>query len=112
MAEPISFAERYAKGETPWETGWPSTELLRALDAGELKGKTVLEIGCGTGLNAIEFAKRGFEVTAVDSVDQPIQVARERARQAKVKVDFRVADVFKDDLGGPYDVLFDRGVYH
>ena len=112
MTERFDFSERYAKGETPWDSGRPSSELLRALDSGKLKGKTALEIGCGSGLNAIELARRGFQVTAVDLVEQPVQVARARAREAKLKMDFRVADVLKDDLGGPYDVLFDRGVYH
>src|SRR5439155_25080922 len=72
----------------------------------------VLEIGCGTGTNAIELAKRRFEVVAVDFVAQAIETAREKARKAKVKVVFRVADVLNDDLGGPYHILFDRGVYH
>ena len=112
MSESFDFAARYAKGETPWDSGKPSAELVAMLDAGKFKGKTVLEIGCGTGLNALELARRGFQVTAVDLVEQAVAVARERAREAKVAVDFRVADVLKDDLGGPYDVLFDRGVYH
>ena len=112
MSERFDFTERYAKGDTPWDSGRPSTELLGALDGGKLKGKTALEIGCGTGLNAIELATRGFRVTAVDPVEQPLKIARGRARDAKVTVDFRVADFLKDDLGGPYDVLFDRGVYH
>ena len=112
MSEEISFAERYARGEIPWDCGQASEELIRVLDAGALTGKTVLEIGCGTGTNAIELARRGFEVTAVDYVEQPVQAARAKARAEKVKMDFRVADVLKDDVGGPYDILFDRGVYH
>lgn len=112
MPEHTNFAERYAQGETPWDSGQPSEELLRILNAGKLTGRTVLEIGCGTGTNAIELARRGFQVTAVDIVDQAIQAARKKARKAKPTVDFRVADVLQDDLGGPYDILFDRGVYH
>ena len=112
MAENTDFVDRYARGETPWDSGRPSEELLRQLDAGKLTGKTVLEIGCGTGTNAIELARRGFQVTATDIVDQAIQFARDKAHQAKVKVDFRVANVLQDNLGGPYDILFDRGVYH
>lgn len=112
MPERTNFTERYARGETPWDSGKPSDELLRVLDAGKLTGKTVLEIGCGTGTNAVELARRGFQVTAVDMVDQAIQAARKKAREAKVTVDFRVADVLQDNLGGPYDILFDRGVYH
>jgi SAM-dependent methyltransferase len=112
VTERVDFAARYAQGETPWDSGTPSEELLRILNAGKLTGKTVLEIGCGTGTNAIELARRGFHVTAVDIVDQAIKTARHKARAAKVTVDFRVADVMQEDLGGPYDILFDRGVYH
>jgi SAM-dependent methyltransferase len=112
MPEETNFSERYSKGEAPWDSGTPSEELLRVLNDGKLTGKAVLEIGCGTGTNAIELARRGFQVTAVDYVEQPIRDAREKARQAKVQVNFRVADVLQDDLGGPYDILFDRGVYH
>lgn len=112
MTKDFNFTERYAKGEAPWDTGRPSSELVAALDSAKLKGTTVLEIGSGTGINAVELARRGFQVTAVDLVEQAVEISRERAREAKVNVDFRVADVLKDDLGGPYDILFDRGVYH
>ncbi len=112
MTEPANFHNRYAQGQTPWDTGQPSRELLRVLEAGKLTGRTLLEIGCGTGTNAVELARRGFQVTAMDLVDQAIQAARDKARTANVTVDFRVADVLRDDPGGPYDILFDRGVYH
>jgi len=112
MTEAVDFTDRYLRGETPWDSGKPSEELLRVLGAGTLTGKTVLEIGCGTGTNAVELARRGFVVTAVDIAEPAIRIARDKARAATVTVDFRVADVLKDDLGGPYDILFDSGVYH
>jgi SAM-dependent methyltransferase len=112
MSEKTDFAERYASGNTPWDSGKPDEELLRVLDSGKLTGKTVLEFGCGTGTNAVELAQRGFEVTAVDIVDQAIQSARAKARKANVTVDFRVADTLNGEVSGAYDVLFDRGVYH
>ena len=112
MAEAVDFADRYIHGETPWDSGKPSEELLRVLKAGKLTGKTVLEFGCGTGASAVELARRGFLVTAVDIAAPAIRSAREKARAAGVVVEFCVADVLQDDLGGPYDILFDRGVYH
>ena len=112
MPEKPDFAERYASGNTPWDSGTPSEELLRILNDGKLAGTTVLDFGCGTGTNAIELARRGFQVTATDIVDQAIQIAREKAHAAGVPVDFRVADTLRDNPGGPYDMLFDRGVYH
>jgi methyl halide transferase len=112
MPEKPDFAERYASGKTPWDSGMPSEELLRVLKAGKLTGNTVLDFGCGTGTNAIELARRGFHVTATDIVPQAIQMARDKAGAAAVQVDFCVADTLRDDPGGPYDILFDRGVYH
>ncbi len=103
---------RYVTGDTPWDSGRPSAELVRTLDAGLLPGPSVLEFGCGTGTNAIELARRGYRVTAVDIVDVPVDRAREKARQAGLAIDFRVGDLTRMDLGGPYDVLFDSGVYH
>jgi len=112
MPEKTDFVERYATGNTPWDSGTPSTEMLRVLKTGKLTGSTVLDFGCGTGTNAIELARRGFRVTATDIVSQAIQLARDKAHEAAVQVDFRVADSLRDDPGGPYDILFDRGVYH
>lgn len=106
------FADDYKRGETPWDSGVPDAELLRVLDSGQLNGKTALEIGCGTGTNAIALARRGFDVVAFDNVAQAIESAKKKAAAAKVKVDFRVADALSGSFGGPYDVVFDRGVYH
>jgi len=106
------FERSYATGDTPWDSGRPSEQLVHVLDAGLLPGKTVLEIGCGTGTNAIELARRGFRVTAVDLVDLAIRRAKDKARRAGVEIDFRVGDATRMDLGGPFDVVFDRGVYH
>ncbi|HWM53672.1 MAG TPA: class I SAM-dependent methyltransferase [Thermoplasmata archaeon] len=106
------FEESYRTGDTPWDSGVPSAELIRVPDAGLLSGKTVLEIGCGTGTNAIAFARRGYRVTAVDYVELAVRRAREKAWKAGIEIDFRVGDATRMDLGGPYEVVFDRGVYH
>jgi methyl halide transferase len=107
-----SIRQRYLTGDAPWDSGRPSTELVRALDADLLPGKTALEFGCGTGTNAIELARRGYRVTAVDIADVAIDRARVKARQAQATVDFRIGDLTRMDVDNPYDVLFDSGVYH
>ncbi|MBE7463985.1 MAG: methyltransferase domain-containing protein [Planctomycetes bacterium] len=106
------FDKAYEKGHTPWDSGVPCLELVRVVNAGLLPGRKLLELGCGTGTNAVELARRGYKVTAADFVTKAVERAKLKAEAARVEIDFRVADVIKDDLGGPFDVIFDRGVYH
>jgi SAM-dependent methyltransferase len=106
------IGQRYVAGNTPWDSGTPNAELIRQIEAGKLPGKTVLEMGCGTGTNAVELARRGYRVTAVDLTPIAIERAREKATKAGVSVDFRAGDLTRLDLGGPYDCLLDIGLYH
>jgi len=46
---------------------------------GQLAGKTLLDVGCGDGLNAVTFAKMGARVTGLDISPGAIQVAQRRA---------------------------------
>src|SRR2546427_3074037 len=99
------FEKSYATGETPWDSGIPSAELVRVLDAGLLPGKTVLEIGCGTGTNAIALARRGYRVTAVDFVDMAVRRARGEAQPAEGEIDLRGGDAGRSEPGRANDVV-------
>lgn len=50
------------------------------------KGMRLLDVGCGPGRHAVEFAKRGVEVSAVDISPDFVSIARERAREAGVSL--------------------------
>jgi SAM-dependent methyltransferase len=104
---------RYLSGDLPWDSGLPSRELQRVLTEAGIQPCRALELGCGTGTNAIELAKRGFDVTAVDCAPKAIEIARQKAAAAGVDVHWIVADVqnFGADLE-PFDFVFDRGCYH
>ena len=114
MAEgPPDWNERYAENNAPWDTGRPSSELRRILQQHDIPRGRVLELGCGTGTNAIFLAQQGFEVTAVDISTLAIERARVKAAEGGVNVTLAAADLLDlPDLGPAFPFVFDRGVYH
>lgn len=84
----------YREGLPPWEMGCPSPELVAFLDKGLLQKACVLELGCGTGADAVFMAQRRLDVTAVDFAPTAIERARTRAQRAGVNVCFVLDDVF------------------
>jgi methyl halide transferase len=103
----------YQSDRPPWETGRPSEELQRVVAERGIAPCRVIDLGCGTGINAIWLARRGFDVTAVDLSPLAIEKARKRASEAKAAVRFVVADVLAlPDGFGTFPFFFDRGCYH
>ena len=110
MAE--RFEAMYLAGSPPWDIGRAQPEFVTLADAGRIAGR-VLDVGCGTGENAIYFAARGLDVVGVDGAVDAIRQAGDKARTRGVRVRFDVADVL--DLGedlGDFDTVTDSGVFH
>lgn len=111
--EKVDWNERYVKSDTPWDSGMPSEALQCILNEGKVKPCRVLELGCGTGTNAIFLAKAGFEVTAVDLSPLAIEKAKKKAEEVGLSINFLQADVTNlPELGAPFPFVFDRGTYH
>jgi 2-polyprenyl-3-methyl-5-hydroxy-6-metoxy-1,4-benzoquinol methylase len=105
--------QRYDTGTTPWDSGLPSLELRRLLDEFSIEPCRVLELGCGTGTNAILLAQLGFDVTAVDCSSLAIEQARAKASQAGVEVSWICGDVCSlSQPEEPFPFVFDRGCFH
>ncbi|MBA4041003.1 MAG: magnesium protoporphyrin IX methyltransferase [Sphingobium sp.] len=64
----------------------------------DLTGKRVLDAGCGTGAFAVEAARRGADVVAVDVAASLIDIARKRAPSG-LAIDWRVGDMHDAVLG-------------
>jgi len=111
MAHP-DWNARYAEGDLPWDTGKPDEHLVKIVDGGAVKAGRTLEIGCGTGTNALWLAARGFDVLAVDLAPLAIEKARAKAAGARNCL-FEVLDFLAGKPeGGPFDFVFDRGTFH
>jgi methyl halide transferase len=110
---------RYDDGNTPWDSGLVDRDLRDYVDSGtpapELAAKPcrAVELGCGTGINALFLAESGFQVTAVDFAANAVAAARRRAEAAKQSIEFVTGDVTNlTEVAGPFEFVFDRGCYH
>ena len=113
MSKIKRFTQRYKDGDIPWDLGHADYNLSEMVVNWPIVPCKTLELGCGTGDNAIWMAEHKFEVTAFDLIKAAVDMAKAKAIEAKVVVDFYVADILKDTIPtGPFDFVFDRGVFH
>lgn len=65
----------------------------------DLRGRRILDAGCGTGALAVEAAHRGADVVAVDLSATLVKLARERQPEVAGTIDFRSGDMLDASLG-------------
>jgi 2-polyprenyl-3-methyl-5-hydroxy-6-metoxy-1,4-benzoquinol methylase len=61
------FKGRYEAQDTPWDIGQPDFNLIQVVTTTPIKPCKAIDIGCGTGDNAIWLAQQGFTVAGIDS---------------------------------------------
>ena len=97
----------------PWDTGFPSAQLRQLVESGTVRPCRVLDLGCGTGTNAIYLAQKGFDATGVDISPVAVEKAQAKAQAAGVKTDFVCSSVLElPDLGDLFGFVFDCGCFH
>jgi len=112
-AEVPDWDAQYRLSRPPWESGVAAGELVRVLDEGLLRPSTTLELGCGTGADAVCLAQHGFDVTAVESSPTALERARGRAQAQGALIQFVLDDVFEfGRTCGPFELVYDAGFYH
>ena len=107
------FDERYQSGDTPWDHGLVDNNLLDFVSGKGIPRCRVLDIGCGSGENAIWLSQQGFDVVACDLSPTAIRRAKDKLPAAEAEVRFMVADFLADPIpGSPFGFVFDRGCLH
>ena len=117
----LAYRILYAVGFTPWEQmadpriASQITSLFARDEDGEPPYGSALDLGCGSGVWAVELARRGWEVTGVDFVPKALRRARGRADDAGV--DLRLAqgdvtDLGPADVGSGFRLVVDFGCFH
>ena len=107
------FDPMYSGGTPPWDIGRPQPTIVALEEAGTF-GPAVLDVGCGTGENALFLAARGHEVHGIDAAPAAISRAREKAANRELSADFMTGDVIGvlPSLSYSVDAAIDVGFFH
>src|SRR5687767_3568606 len=100
----------------PWMNPYKFPWIMQRIDRESklLKGKHLLEIGCGMGYDSLEFLKRGVRVTATDLTPNAVKMTLQHFEVEGVKAeDVRTANAlelpFEDNT---FDAVWSNGVLH
>ncbi len=102
----------YQNKTTPWDATVPEPHLVAFVRSGTLQPCTTIDLGCGTGNEALFLAQQGFSVTGIDIAELAIQEAWQRAEKAGATCTFTVGNVLDIPLDTKYDLAIDRGCFH
>lgn len=100
-----------------WEAPTVPTELVELVAETERQApsdpRTALDVGCGTGLEAVFLARNAYRVLGVDTSRPALELARERAAENGVEVGWCLASVLDLPLVDRcVDLVTDRGCLH
>ena len=108
-----SWNESCASGQLPWDTGQPEPLLVDFVRSGVVTPSSALEIGSGTGTNAIWMAERGFDVLGVDISPLAVESAHAKLEGSALRCRFATLDFLAAPSPiGLFNFVFDRGCFH
>lgn len=103
------FQQAY-QGHPPWDVGHAQRALVDI--APRIQG-SILDLGCGTGDNAIFFAQLGHAVYGIDFVEEAVEQAKAKAADRQVSACFLVMDALSiTSLPLVFDNAIDSGLFH
>ena len=109
---PESPFDQSSSGISPWDIARPQPAIIRLAQSGDIVGR-VLDVGCGTGENALYLSSLGHEVTAIDTAQEAIDKARKKSLDRRIRVNFRLSDALAlPCLGMSFDTVIDSGLFH
>jgi len=102
----------YKDGPAPWDICQPQPAIVRLASDGGFTG-AVLDAGCGTGENALHVASLGSSVLGVDVAETALAIARQKAHDRGIEVEFAAADAFQlERLERRFQTVLDCGLFH
>jgi SAM-dependent methyltransferase len=108
----MAFESAYRHGSPPWDIDGPQPALVRLAEQGAISG-SVIDVGCGTGENALYLVSLGLEVVGVDAAPTAIERAEAKAGLRELDATFLIADALAlESLRRTFDTAIDCGLFH
>lgn len=107
------YYRKYPLEELGWELGKPRPILVEYVEQGLIPKGKALDTCCGVGTNTVYLAKNGFDVTGIDISATAIEMAKKKARQEKVSINFLVESFLDLSFNdAEFVFVFDMGCFH
>ena len=103
-SQPEYWENSYNAGEMAWDLGEP-TPIFKNWIHSQKKPLSICILGAGNGWDALYFAEKGHEVTAVDFADSAITNMTNSAKKKNLNLNILHEDIF--NLEKLYDAQFD-----
>jgi len=106
--QPDKWEADYQRGTDGWDLGGPTPIFRRLAASGKFPAGRLIVLGAGRGHDGREFARRGFQVTAVDFSSYAAQ-EMQRLATAEAPVEILRQDIFTlpHELDGSFDYLLE-----
>lgn len=112
-ATPMSFSPEKWDYETKRKFRYELQDYMQeAFQFDKWRGKSVLEIGCGSGIDAVEFARHGADVVAIDITDNAVALTKELAKEAHQDIVVIKAEIEQISTVEKFDCIYSYGVLH
>lgn len=112
MSKASFWNQRYLENNTNWDIGGP-TPILTNFLRNQSEIGNICVLGCGNGHDAIEFAKNGHSVYAVDFAKEPLENLKSSIERNKMDIKLVNDDIFNlnNQFNDFFDLVFEYTCY-
>lgn len=79
--------------------------LLQWVEANDISGKSIIEVGCGSGITSLRAAQKGANVWAVDINPLAVSMLQQNANTNRVQLRVKESDLFSNVDESPFDFI-------
>jgi protein-L-isoaspartate O-methyltransferase len=102
------WENRYQQGQTGWDRGEVSPNLLHWLESELLEPCRILVPGCGNGHEVLALAEKGFDVVAIDIAPTAIENLRKTLNARQLNAELIQTDFLTWELEKPFDAIYEQ----